>query len=497
MSPFIRQVRTTSGATAVQVVFSQRGGKKNLRHVGSAHTPAELELLLARAREILQGDQLAFDFGLVESPVGSVDNPVPVTSQRAGYLLDCIDAVYDTIGFSAATGNDTVFRDLVRARIIDPGSKLQSIETLSDVGVQSASYATIKRHLPEYATEPFREVLSQALAGFAGIGQGSLVLYDVTTLYYETDIPDDLRKPGFSKERRVEPQIVVGLLADASGFPLNVGAFEGNKAETKTMLPVIQAFQDAYRLESVTVVADAGMFSAANKKALREAGLDYILSTRVPNIPEVIKQWMEEHPGQSFKDGQSWTASGFDDARSSRAEGKSLVHYVYSEKRAKKTLHGLEKQYDKARTVIEEHRSVKSNRYVKLVGAKKQLDEELYAKHQTLAGLKGYETSRQDLSVDAVLGAYRQLLNVEKSFRMSKSDLKARPIFAWKKDSIEAHLNVVMAALAVSHVLEQASGMSIKRLVRELRRYRTIELDVGGHTMWAQTPAVSYPVSKI
>ena len=94
----------------------------------------------------------------------------------------------------------------------------------------SAGYATIKRKLPEYATDGFREIITQALATHAGIGPGSFLLYDVTTLYFETDTPDDLRKPGFSKERRVEPHILVGLLTDSSGFPLTVGAFEGNKA---------------------------------------------------------------------------------------------------------------------------------------------------------------------------------------------------------------------------------------------------------------------------
>ena len=226
------------------------------------------------------------DFGEVDhtpSATGSVDNPLPVVAQRAGYLLDCIDWCFDQLGLAAATGDDPVFRDLVRARIIRPGSKLDSIETLAEVGVTSASYRTIQRRLPFFASESFGEILSQALAHHAGIGPGAFILYDVTTLYFETDTPDQLRKPGFSKERRVEPQILVGLLTDDRGFPLHVGAFAGNSAETHTMLPMITRFQDAYQLDEVTVVADAGMFSAANKQALIDAGLHYILSVKTPN----------------------------------------------------------------------------------------------------------------------------------------------------------------------------------------------------------------------
>ena len=233
MSPYIRTVKTGSGARAVQIVHYKRHGSKNITHVGSAHTDREYALLKAQAQRIIDGDQMSLDLGVVASEdagVGSENNPVPVTAERARILLDCIDTCFDRIGLDAACGGDTVFRDLVRARIIHPGSKLESIETLADVGVTSAGYATIKRKLPEYATDGFREIITQALATHAGIGPGSFLLYDVTTLYFETDTPDDLRKPGFSKERRVEPQILVGLLTDSSGFPLTVGAFEGNKA---------------------------------------------------------------------------------------------------------------------------------------------------------------------------------------------------------------------------------------------------------------------------
>ncbi|MHA6749161.1 IS1634 family transposase, partial [Actinotignum timonense] len=105
-----------------------------------------------------------------------------------------------------------------------------------------------------------------------GIGPGVLVLYDVTTLYFETDKEDELRKPGYSKERRIDPQITVGMLTDACGLPLAIGGFEGNRAKTHTMLPMIERLRRAYRLTDITVVADAGMFSASNKQEIIGAG---------------------------------------------------------------------------------------------------------------------------------------------------------------------------------------------------------------------------------
>jgi transposase len=119
----------------------------------------------------------------------------------------------------------------------------------------------------------WRQNLSAACVTRAGLGAGRLVLYDISTLYFETDAGDGSREPGLSKERRLEPQITIGLLTDAVGFPLMVHAFEGNKAETTTIVSAIRAFAAAHQLADVTVVADAGMVSAGNPAARRCAPL--------------------------------------------------------------------------------------------------------------------------------------------------------------------------------------------------------------------------------
>ena len=176
------------------------------------------------------------------------------------------------------------------ARIIEPTSKLDSLRVLAEAGVDAASYPTLNRRLRGYAERRFRRKLATACAAHARLGPASLVLYDVTTLYFETDAGDGFREPGFSKERRLEPQITIGLLTDAAGFPLMVEAFEGNTAETTTMLPTIRAFMAAHQLADVTVVADAGMISAGNKQAIEAAGLSFILGTKIPDIPYVVQR---------------------------------------------------------------------------------------------------------------------------------------------------------------------------------------------------------------
>ena len=178
---------------------------------------------------------------------------------------------------------------------------------LEEAGVAPASYATLKRRLPAYARDSWRRKVSAACAAHAGLGPASLVLFDVSTLYFETDTGDGFREPGFSKERRLEPQITIGLLTGQDGFPLMVSAFEGNKAETKTMLPVIEEFMAAHGLPEVTVVADAGMISEANQKAIEAAGLSFILGAKLPHVPYAVKQWRREHPGQDIPDGHVFT----------------------------------------------------------------------------------------------------------------------------------------------------------------------------------------------
>ncbi len=133
------------------------------------------------------------------------------------------------------------------------------------------------------------------------------MLYGVSTLYFETNAGDGFRESRFFKERRPDPQITIGLLTDQDGFPLMVNAFEGNVAETKTMLPVVEAFMTAHKLPHVTIVADAGMISEANQKAIEAPGLSFILGMRIPDIPHVVAQWRREHPGEDVPDGQVFT----------------------------------------------------------------------------------------------------------------------------------------------------------------------------------------------
>jgi Transposase DDE domain len=503
-------VRTASGARAVQIVHSQHRGSRNIEHIGSAHTDTDVELLRAVARQRLAAGQGELDLRLPGSPANG-GAALPITSSRMGHLLDALARGYDTLGFAAATGRDEVFRALVLARIIEPTSKLDSLRVLAEAGMPPPSYRTVKRRLRLYAdageetageetageetdrSAPadaaggrWRARLARACAEHVRLGPATLLLYDVTTLYFEVDTGDGFREPGFSKERRLEPQITVGLLTDAGGFPLMVHAFEGNRAETTTMLPVLTAFLREHDLSGVTVVADAGMVSEANKRAIEAAGLSFILGARVPEVPYVVRDWRQQHPDTDIPDGQvfvqPWPAGPSDQRRD------HTFFYQYRADRARRTLRGIDQQVAKAEQAVAGKTAVKRNRYVRLTGTTKSVNRTLEAKNRALAGIKGYVTNLPNPDPDQVIGAYSRLLHIEKSFRMSKSDLAARPIYHHTRDSIEAHLTIVFAALAVSRWIENTTGWSVKKFITTARRYRTITIQAGDHTITAADP---------
>ena len=142
--PYVRTVKTKSGATAVQIVWSSQRGSREIEHLGSAHDEAGLETLKAAARQRIAAGQAELDLGL--EPAGG--GPLPITSSRMGCLLDALDRAYQVLGLEDAAGGDEVFRDLVLARIIEPVSKLDSIRVLEEAVVTPASYRTIERRLP-------------------------------------------------------------------------------------------------------------------------------------------------------------------------------------------------------------------------------------------------------------------------------------------------------------------------------------------------------------
>ncbi len=451
---WIRRVRTSSGATAVQIAESAGGRRRIIAHVGSAHTEAELGLLVERARALLRDPgQGEFELGIepvaaktpLLAPAGGdtlFGDPVTMTRTRvtaaaprvistsSRVLYDVLAGVFISLGFDAL--GDDVFRDLVIARIVEPTSILDTGRVLTDLGRRPASEKTMRRALARCGKDGYRDQLAalcfaRARAG----GDVSLCLYDVTTLYFEAEKEDDLRKVGYSKERRVDPQVVVGLLVDRHGFPLEIGCFEGSRAETLTLLPVIRQFQARHGMEGMVVVADAGMLSAANLRELDEAGLGFIVGSRTTKAPVDLESHFRWH-GDAFTDGQvidtltPRAGKNTENNVALRAEpvwnrnshsSSWRAVWAYSARRAARDNKTLNAQENRARAVVDGDKTARTPRFVTIKGDARTLDEASLARARRLAGLKGYVTNipATVMTPDQVIGSYHDLWHVETS----------------------------------------------------------------------------------
>jgi hypothetical protein len=382
---FVRRVRTASGATAVQIVHKRGRTVLGIDHIGSAHDEGQLAMLLETARARLHAGQqmLPIDDG----PTGGRPIGEPLVEGTASLIVwETLEAVYAWLGLDRI--GDNAFKALVLARIIEPTSKADTVRVLTELGVPGPTRVTFMRCLKRVIERDYRTMIAKACYARAVRDGGlALVLYDLTTLHFETDVEDRLRRVGMSKERRVDPQVTVGLLTTGSGFPLDVHLFEGNKAETKTLVPVLTGFAERHHIDDVVVVADAGMLSAANLVALEEAGFAFIVGSKPSSAADDLADHFHRH-GNAFTDRQTFEAKRTMGIGTKTRERR--VVYEYSFKRSQHDNRAINKMIERAEAVAAGTRPLKKDRFVKITDAVKGVDWDLVERARYLAGLKGY-----------------------------------------------------------------------------------------------------------
>ena len=430
----IRTVRTASGATAVQVVQNKGKQRSSLKHIGSAHSEHELELLMAEARQYAETHCRQPNLFAETSPP-----PPPSSFQDAFTRSKLIGVTHQfarkvllACARKCGLGDlPELYLDLALMRIIEPASKLRTLELLeSHFNVQYAR-RTLQRMLPKLLEH-------QAAIECAAIQTAhdelqekfSLVLYDVTTLYFESFKEYDFQKPGFSKDNKpMQPQIVIGLITTRSGFPVMHEVFEGNTFEGHTMLAIVRRFQERVGETKPVIVADAAMLSKANMQQLEKEGYCYIVGARLAS-----------------------TAAGFIDQidRTLPRTDKAMRRFIYV-------------AVENATMICE----FSDARYKK---DKREFDTVLQAKTEKLLGVKGYVTNipEKTMSSAEVVAYYHDLWHVEQAFRMSKSDLQARPIFHRTQEAIRAHMLVCFMGLMMGKYLEINTKRSLRQIRKEL-----------------------------
>jgi transposase len=291
----------------------------------------------------------------------------------------------------------------------------------------------------------------------------SVVFYDVTTIYFECESEDELRKTGFSKEgKHQHPQIVLGLLVSKGGYPLAYDIFEGNQFEGHTMLPVINTFKEKYKLESLVVVADAGLLSNKNITLLEQGGYEYILGARIKAESLIVKQKIL---ALQLKNGESVIIEKDD---------KTKLIISYSDARAKKDAknreRGLLKLQKKIKTGKLTKASINNRGYNKFLQIENQIkisiNQNKIQEDQKWDGLKGYLTNTR-LSKEDAIESYKELWQIEKAFRVAKTDLEIRPIYHRTQRRIEAHICIAFVAYKIYKELERQLKLKQSQLSPE------------------------------
>jgi len=450
----IRFVPTSSGKKSVQVVSKIHGKLTVHKHLGSYSTESERLLLVKKAKDFIH--QSSGQISLLDLTDSPKLNDIEITNSQPLFVYQFLGNIYDKLGLS--NFSDPLVKDLVIARVFSPVSKLETLETLSDLFSRNHSLKTIYRHLKSSLEKGVKETFQKALINFAKTDLKDalrLVFYDVTTLYFESVVKEGLRNFGYSKDHKnTTTQIVVGLVVNNQGFPLYFDIFNGGTFEGHTFLPIVKNIQKLLDNPELIVVADAAMLSQNNIDSLITNKLGFVVGARLANLPHELIDSIFQKLNQ-----QDGAVATFD-------YKKQRLICQYSLKRAAKDKSDRTKQVEKAEMAIKSPSKLISRfRFLKTDQAEMILNSELISKAEKLEGIKGYLTNTQ-LPENTVIDRYHDLWHVENSFKITKSDLAARPIFHRLDETIQTHLTIVFAGLAISKYIEVNSKLSIKKVLK-------------------------------
>lgn len=454
---FVRKNRNRSGSISVQIITKAGGRYRVIKTVGTSSDPDQIERLRLQAEsELLRGDpRQAEIFARYTTPDHIVENLVATLGNGNIHTIGpelIFGTLFERMGFDQI--RDPLFRHLVITRLAYPGSKLRMIDYLYRYqGVTlsvSALYHALDRLHHRYKQQAEALVYEHTRKRVTTL---SAVFYDVTTLYFEAEQEDDFRKIGFSKDGKFQhPQLMLGLLVAERGLPIGYDVFEGNTFEGHTLIPSLARFEQHFGLGRPVVIADAAMLSATNLARLAEQDYHFVLAARIKNESEAIKQKILAQ-SQGIKHGEHFVLV--------RDDGIRLI-VSYSDHRAAHDRKNREKGVERLRKRVKTGRLTKEHLNKRGYNKFLVLEDEVHVRidtgkieaDQRWDGLKGYLTNTT-MTAPEVIENYSHLWQIEKAFRISKTDLRVRPIYHYRKRRIEAHLCIAFVAYAIYKELEQ------------------------------------------
>jgi transposase len=469
---FIRQKKNSSGSVSVQIIKKIGRCNKILKTIGCSNDAEEIKKLQKQAEhDILRlfGPTL---FDSLSKPIVSelTNDDLRVVGPNLIF-----GPVYDKIGFSII--KEPLLKELAISRITHPGSKLRLSEYLRDTGKMDLSVYSIYRFLDKL-NKKFKSKVEEISFNYTKQileGDVGVVFYDMTTIYFESSQPDELRMPGFSKDgKHSNPQIFLGLLVGNNGYPIGYDIFEGKTFEGHTLIPILKQFEFRFSLKRPIVVADSGLLNKDNILDLVKNGYKFIIGARIKNESLTITNKINQHKRHNGMN-----------VEINKPDGNRLI-INYSDNRAKsdainreRGLKRLEKSINAGKLTKENINNKGYNKYLQLVGETKiSIDYKKYEEDSKWDGLKGYVTNT-DLPCEEVIRTYTNLWNIEKAFRISKTDLQIRPIYHRLRDRIEAHICVSFMSYLLYKELDRVlkknnSKITINKAIEQINRMQEI-----------------------
>lgn len=450
---FIRELKNRSGSISIQIISKANGKYKVVKTIGCATMLQDIERLKILAnQEIIKitKQQKLFkteNDQLVEYVFSTLEN----SSIRTVGPEIVFGKIYDHIGFNKIA--EQMFRHLVIARLAFPLSKLKTSEYLYRYQGVSLSVDSIYRFLDKLNDKLKLQVehINYNYTKRILENEINVVFYDMTTLYFEASDEDDLRKTGFSKDgKHQNPQIFLGLLVGLGGYVIGYDIFESNTYEGHTLIPFIENIRDKFNLNKPVVIADSGLLSKTNIEALESKEYEYIIGARIKNESNEIKSAILS---KEYNDG---------DVISIEKEHNRRLIVSYSKKRALKDAYNRKRGLKRLEKRVKSGKLTKSNinnrgynKYLRLKGEINiDIDYEKFELDSHWDGLKGYITNTK-LNDEKVIENYNNLWHIERAFRMSKTDLRIRPIYHHLRKRIEAHICISFTAYSIYKELER------------------------------------------
>ena len=531
----VRKKKNSSGSISIQIIDRKNRGYKVVETIGCSKDESEIKILYQQALKridelennllhLSEEKQRENRYKDLFSSI-TTDNIVPIGDELIyGRLFDEIgcNAVFETASLKKLKEKQYLFKALVISRILYPGSKLYLVDYLEYFKKQTISTDTIYRFLDTLYSETTKSKIEECVFTHTKKIMDNTItvtFYDVTTLHFESESEDDFRRIGFSKEGKLNrPQIQLGLFTTLQGYPLSFEVYEGNKFEGHTLVDVLQKFQTRFDLTNKPiVVADKGMLSSANIAYLEEHGYKYILAYKIKNIDKELKEKIADLT--FVDDGVIHTLDiekeinyKDDNGTNKKLKIKQRLILTYSSKRAKKDKRTREKALEKIEFALDRKNITKSDLKLSYYAKYLDIDDKCTIKYRLnpdkvkldakLDGIKGFATNDFTLKPEDVIAHYQNQYAVETAFRISKTDLRIRPIYHRLQNRIKAHILVSFVAYAIFMEFERRlklNGIKFKfsqKLLRKIIEY-FLAVQIGDETIPIPPSDVQKQILKI